>query len=87
LILNRPKQGFGVGSELFSSGSDDIAFESTASMNKLIDVGLFSPNSDSLRWFQKGLKNYNAIWAMIVFGQWIGSLTTDDKVSISAIGN
>jgi hypothetical protein len=33
------------------------------------------------------LKNYNSIWAMIVFGQWIGSLTTDDKVSISAIGN
>ena len=87
LILNRPKQGFGVGSELFSKGSEEISVEATASMNKLLDMGLFSRNSDSLSWLKRGLNTPNSIWAMIVLGQWLGSLSSDDKVSISPICN
>jgi len=87
LILNRPKQGFGVGSELFDSGSQEVFAEATASMNKIIDMGLFSRCSDSLQWFQRGLRAPNSIWAMIVLGQWMGSLSEDDKVSISSISD
>jgi asparagine synthase (glutamine-hydrolysing) len=85
LLFERPKQGFGVGLELFGSGSNEVASEANISFGNLIDVGLVNKDSDALQWMRRGLVSPNAIWAIIVLGQWIGSLSSDDKISFSPI--
>ena len=72
LIMNRPKQGFGVTKELFIDHRQFVTLQLRKAAATIQSQELFGDRDvDHLL---KGLTTTNAIGSFIVFGQWLESL-------------
>lgn len=80
IVLNRPKAGFGVGDILFKSQSQEVSKLLEQALHTINKLGIIKHETIKMTWFRRGITNINALWSVVVLGQWLDSLEANPMV-------